>query len=379
MATVRAGVLSFESWIDHGAAGPDVGRGKLSVRRPTINDVAALSGVGRGSVSRVLNDGPNVSARLRQRVLKAVEDLGYQVNVQARSLAGGMARLLTLICASDINSEPNSYYQSALEVGALRACAGLGFHLATHMVTQGSGDHIDEICALIEESRPIATVLTPPFSDDRALLDRIEKITRVVCISPGPQMKDVVYGVAMDDEAAGFAVTEALIALGHRRFGFIQGLERHVSAEGRYRGALNALAAHGLGPEQMVARRGNFTFRAGRDLLPELLEAPLRPTAIICGNDDTAVGALFAAHQIGLRVPADLSIASFDDTPVSALVWPPLTTIRQPLQEMAQRAVELVAERLKANGFAMPPPTIEYLPFTLIERGTTAPPPADAH
>ncbi len=327
-------------------------------------------------MSRVLNDGPNVSAKLRARVLQAVDDLGYQVNVQARALAGGMARQLTLICASDINSEPNSYYQSALELGAMRACAGLGFHLATHVIAQGGDDYIAEICALLEESRPIAAVLTPPFSDDRALLDRIDKLTRVVCISPGPQMNDVVHGVAMDDEAAGFAVTEALIALGHRRFGFIQGLERHVSAEGRYRGALKALEAHRLGPGQMVARRGNFTFKAGRDLLPELLAAPIKPTAIICGNDDTAVGALFAAHQIGLRVPADLSIASFDDTPVSALVWPPLTTIRQPLQEMGQRAVELVAERLKANGSAVPAPAIEYLPFTLIERGTTAPPAA---
>jgi len=350
----------------------------LSPRKPTIDDVAALSGVGRASVSRVLNDGPNVSAKLRARVLKAVEELGYQVNVQARALAGGKPRLLTLICASDINSEPNSYYQSALEVGALRACAGLGFHLATHVVAQSGSDYIAEICALIEESRPMAAVLTPPFSDDRDLLDRIAKLTRVVSISPGPQMSDVVCGVAMDDEAAGFAVTEALIALGHRRFGFIQGLERHVSAEGRYQGALKALEAHGLAPEQMVARRGNFTFRAGRDLLPELLAAPIKPTAIICGNDDTAVGALFAAHQIGLRVPTDLSIASFDDTPVSALVWPPLTTIRQPLQEMAQRAVELVAERLKTNGLAPPAPVIEYLPFTLIERGTTAPPPATA-
>jgi len=347
----------------------------LSARRPTIDDVAALSGVGRASVSRVLNDGPNVSAKLRARVLQAVADLGYEVNVQARALAGGMSRQLALICASDINSEPNSYYQSALEVGALRACAGLGFHLATHMVAQNGGDYIAEICALIEESRPIAAVLTPPFSDDRALLDRIDKLTRIVCISPGPQMADTVFGVAMDDEAAGFALTDALIALGHRRFGFIQGLEQHLSAEGRYRGALKALDAHRLGPEQMVARRGNFTFRAGRDLLPELLDTPLRPTAIICGNDDMAVGALFAAHQVGLDVPADLSIASFDDTPVSALVWPPLTTIRQPLQDIAQRAVEIVAERLKASARAVPAPTIEYLPFSLIVRGTTAPPP----
>lgn len=322
----------------------------------------------------MLNDGPNVSAKLRARVLQAVSDLGYEVNVQARALAGGMSRQLALICASDVNSEPNSYYQSALEVGALRACAGLGFHLAIHMVAQNGDDYLGEICALIEQSRPVAAVLTPPFSDDRSLLRRIEKMTRVVCISPGPEMADTAFGVAMDDEAAGFALTEALIDLGHRRFGFIQGLESHVSAEGRYRGALKALVARGLGVGQMVSRRGNFTFRAGRDLLPELLETEIRPTAIICGNDDTAVGALFAAHQIGLSVPGDLSIASFDDTPVSALVWPPLTTIRQPLQDMAQRAVEMVAGRLKAGAFTDPAPAIEYLPFTLIVRGTTAPP-----
>jgi LacI family transcriptional regulator len=351
-------------------------RQTLTDRKPTIDDVAALSGVGRTTVSRVLNDGPNVSAKVRDRVLTAVATLGYQVNIQARFLAGGNSRTLALICAADVENEPNSYYQAALEVGALRACAPLGFHLVIHSVVQTRPDLADEIVQLAADSRATGAMLTPPFSDDPALVQRLEKAgCAVVCISPGPLAHDAAPAVGMDDEAAGYALTQALLDLGHRRFGFIKGLEHHLSAEERYRGTLRALADHGLDGAAIVAVRGNFTFKSGKDRLPDLLAATPPPTAIICANDDTAVGALFATHQLGLNVPADLSIASFDDTPVSALVWPPLTTIHQPIQRMSQRAVEILVDRLKAN--SKPGATaLEYLPFTLMIRQSTAAPAA---
>ena len=350
---------------------------KLTHRKPTIDDVAALSGVGRTTVSRVLNDGPNVSAKMRARVLHAVETLGYQVNVQARFLAGGTARTIALICAADVENEPNSYYQSALEVGALRACAPLGFHLVIHSVVQTRPDLADEIVQLIEDSRSSGAIRTPPFSDDLALVRRLEKAGRaVVCISPGPQTHGSAPAVGMDDEAAGFALATALLALGHRRFGFIKGLEHHLSAEQRYRGTVQALAAYGLNEGVITSVRGNFTFKGGKESMPSILAADPRPTAVICANDDTAVGALFAAHELGVTVPADLSIASFDDTPVSALVWPPLTTIHQPIQRMSQRAVEILVDRLTANGKGQAGGSapMEFLPFSLMTRQSTAAP-----
>jgi LacI family transcriptional regulator len=325
----------------------------------------------------VLNDGPNVSAKMRERVLSAVETLGYQVNVQARFLAGGTSRTLALICAHDVENEPNSYYQAALEVGALRACAPLGFNLVIHSVVQTRPDLVDTIVQLIEDSRSSGALLTPPFSDDLALVRRLEKAGRgVVCISPGPQTHGAAPGVGMDDEAAGFALAQALIALGHRRFGFIKGLEHHLSAEQRYRGTVRALEASGLDETAIVSARGNFTFKGGKDGMPVILAGDPRPTAVICANDDTAVGALFATHEMGLTVPADVSIASFDDTPLSGIVWPPLTTIHQPIQRMSQRAVEILVDRLTTNGKGQggQAAPMEYLPFALMTRQSTAAP-----
>lgn len=343
----------------------------MTVRKPTIDDVARLSGLARATVSRVLNDGPNVSERSRTRVLEAVATLGYQVNVTARHLAGGRNRTVLLILASDTESEPNSYYQSALEIGALRVCMQTGMELVTHTLQQTRDDLAERLVELVEDSRCSGVILTPPFSDRVDLIAGLKQGgTVVVRISPAGDGAGAVPGVGMDDEAAGFALTRYLLDLGHRRFGFIQGLEAHLSAEQRYRGALRALAEGGLDATAMRAERGNFTFKAGVDLLPSLVERADPPTAIICANDDTAVGALFAAHRAGIDVPGALSIASFDDTPVSALVWPPLTTVHQPIQEMSARAMQIIAEALTVGGSVAT--GAERLPFSIVERASVA-------
>ncbi|KQM86099.1 LacI family transcriptional regulator [Sphingomonas sp. Leaf23] len=345
----------------------------MTARKPTIDDVARLSGVARATVSRVLNDGPNVSARSRTRVLEAVATLGYQVNLQARYLAGGGNRSVLLILASDTESEPNSYYQSALEIGALRVCMQTGMELVTHSLQQTRDDVEARLIELVEDSRCSGVILTPPFSDRMTLIAGLRRIGAfVVRISPATAEDGGMPGIGMDDEAAGFAMARHLIALGHRRFGFIQGRAEHLSAEQRYRGALRALDEAGLAPSAMRAERGNFTFKSGVDLLPKMVALADRPTAIICANDDTAVGALFAAHRAGIDVPGDLSIASFDDTPVSALVWPPLTTVHQPIQEMSARAVQIIAEAL--SGAAPVAAGAERLPFSIVERGSVAAP-----
>ncbi|MBB5711782.1 LacI family DNA-binding transcriptional regulator [Sphingomonas xinjiangensis] len=347
--------------------------GTSTGKRPTIDDVARLSGVGRATVSRVLNDGPNVSDKMRSRVLEAVETLGYQVNLQARFLAGGANRTVLLIFSSDTESEPNSYYQAALETGALRVCAQTGFELVTHSVVQSGADVETRILHLVEESRCRGVILTPPFSDWSNLVRLLtEAGTALVRISPGSSEDPGAPGVGMDDEAAGFALARHLLDLGHRRVGFIQGLAEHLSAERRFLGAMRAFKEEGLDENAIVSRRGNFTFKSGTDLLPELIATDPRPTAIICANDDTAVGALFAAHRDGLDVPRDLSIASFDDTPVSALVWPPLTTVHQPIQEMSARAMQIIAGAGGSGGVA--PQSCELLPFTIVERASVASP-----
>ncbi|MFA5964186.1 MAG: LacI family DNA-binding transcriptional regulator [Sphingomonas sp.] len=313
--------------------------------KPTIDDVAALAGVGRASVSRVLNHQPNVREELRERVMRAVAMLGYRVNLQARHLAGRRARRIGLVHASDFDTEPNSYFDSALELGATRCSASEGVQLITHFINQNDPGAAAEIISRMRDDQCDGAILTPPFADSVELVRALTAIDcRTVCIAAGPETQALAASVGIDDRQAGFDIGTHLLALGHRNFGFVKGLQGHVSAGGRFDGFMDALAGAGLAETQVLQERGNFTFRSGIECAQRLFMATTPITALVCANDDMAAGALLAAHKAGLRIPEDIAITGFDDTPVSEIVWPPLTTIHQPLRRIGERAVQLVCE-----------------------------------
>lgn len=344
----------------------------LAGQKPTIDDVASLAGVGRTTVSRVLNNGPNVRAEIRDRVQRAVEMLDYKVNVQARNLAGGATRQIALIHASDLDTEPNSYYHSGLELGALRACAEKGFQLITHTVNQNSPSGARRILDLIDEGRCAGIILTPPFSDRTELVAQIyEKHCPVVCIAAGDAVRNIVSSVGIDEKAAGFEITKFLLDQGHRKFGYIKGLSGHLSAEGRFDGFMLALEGADISVEHVVVERGNFTFHSGIECAQRLLGGANRPTALVCANDDMAAGALLTIHKLGLDIPKDISVVGFDDTPVSEIVWPPLTTVHQPIKQIGQRAVSLLIDAV--NGVT--DRKHEIVDFSLVARESTSAPP----
>ena len=344
----------------------------MTTRRPTIDDVARLSGVARVTVSRVLNGGPNVRDEVRSRVMRAVEALDYKVNPQARGLAGGSSRLLAFVFASDPENDPNSYYESALELGALRGCLALGYQVLVQNVPNQTPDCHKRVLELITTQRCDGLILSPPYSDDVALIEAVlAQGCKVVTVSPGGPAKNRFDGVGVDDEAGGYDLARELLRLGHRRFGFIAGLEGHLSADLRLKGFQRALAEQGLGEGDYAMVRGDFTFRSGTHLAPGLLDHPLGPTALVCANDDMAAGALSAAHARGLSIPKDLSITGFDDAPVAANVWPPLTTVHQPVKVLGQRAVELLVARLTGVDIA-PEPVFHQLEHAVVSRQTTA-------
>lgn len=298
-------------------------------------------------MSRVLNGGPNVRDEVRERVWEAVRDLNYRVNPQARSLAGGQSRTLALILASDLEAQPNSFYASALELGALRECLALGFQLMARPVPQDAPDRRHRVLEVMSDQRCQGLILTPPFADDAALIADIRREGgHVALISPGGETSDLADAVGIDDEVGGHDIARHLIHLGHRRFGFIGGIAGHLSAERRFDGLARALQEAGLSMEAVTVARGDFTFRSGIEQARRILDGTRPPTALICANDDMAAGALSAAHALGLDIPGRISITGFDDTPVSEIVWPPLTTVRQPLKEMGQAAVRALAGRI---------------------------------
>ncbi len=345
----------------------------LKSKRPTIDDVATQAGVARATVSRVLNNGPNVRQEVRDKVQAAVKNLDYKVNVQARRLASGNSRQIALIHATNAESEPNSYYHSGLELGAMRCCAERGYSLVTYTANPVVDAERERILNLARSDNHDGLILTPPFADDLNLIKSISRIgCPIVCISAGPQAQQIAPWVGIDDAAAGEAIGEFLIRLGHRRFAYIDGPSDHISAGLRLKGFLAALAKVGIKRESIAHCRGNFTFRSGVDIGQQILCMPDRPSALVCANDDMAAGALLAAHKLALRIPSDISITGFDDTPVSEIIWPPLTTVHQPIRLLGERAAEKLIGVIE-NSSEVPKNLLDYVPFRVVDRMSTAP------
>ncbi len=342
-------------------------------RRPTIDDVAALSGVARVTVSRVINGEPNVRAATRQRVLDAVERLGYKVNIQARNLAAGNSREIMLIHESDVEAEPNSYYFSGLELGALTSCARQGYQLAVQAIDPRDDGGRQQILTLVDSGRCNGLILTPPFSDRPEVVQAlIDADCPVICIAAGAAVRGMTPSIGIDDERAGYDMARYLIALGHRRIGYIHGIEGHISAESRHAGFARALRDIGVDPDPGIAARGNFTFRSGIECCERILDAG-GVTAIMCANDDMAAGALLTCHKHGLAIPGDVSIVGFDDTPVSDIVWPPLTTIHQPIKEVGRQAAAALIKRIEV-GAAAADQRYDFVAHRIVERESAGPP-----
>jgi LacI family transcriptional regulator len=318
------------------------------------------------TVSRVLNNGENVRPETRERVQRAVEELGYSVNVQARALASGSGRQVMLIHAHNPEREPNSYYDAGLELGALRACSSLGYDLVTRAIDPDGEDPSRLLSSIVERERPAGIIVSPPLSDDAELLTAARRAgVQIVGISAGERARSVISAVGIDDRRGGRSIAEHLLSLGHRRLGFVKGPSDHLSAALRYDGFLDALRDAGLTGDPWTTT-GDFTFKSGVEAAERLLREQGSVTALACANDDMAAGALLALHRAGLEIPSAMSVTGFDDTPMSEIVWPPLTTVRQPIQFLAERAVHLLFDESTVH--------YEAIDHQLIVRESTAPP-----
>jgi LacI family transcriptional regulator len=342
---------------------------RVTKRNSTIDDVAKAAGVARVTVSRVLNNEQNVRSETRERVQRAVEALGYSVNHQARALASGSSRQIMLIHAHNPEGEPNSYYHAGLELGALRACSSLGFDLITRAIDPQAGDPWRLLSPLVERERPVGIILSPPLSDDAELLSSVQQANvGVVTISAGERARALASNVGIDEREGGRAIGRHLLSLGHRRVGFVKGPPDHLAAVLRYDGLVDALRDAGLDETPWTAA-GDFTFKSGVEAAEKLLHESNQVTALACANDDMAAGAMLALHRAGLEIPSAISVTGFDDTPMSEIVWPPLTTIRQPIKDLAERAVHLLFEPASAASVRR-----ETIAHDLVVRESTAPP-----
>src|SRR5215475_5301360 len=333
--------------------------------RKTIHDVAKAAGVAIKTVSRVLNDEPNVRPETRARVLAAAETLRYQPSLSARSLAGKRSYLLGLIYEN-----PSANYLVELQHGAMARCRQEKFRLFVHQCS-GRGEELTrDVLGLIDQTHVDGLIISPPLSESAHLLEALEqRKLPFVRIAPNDIQHDSPY-VDMDDAGAAFEMTRHLIELGHRRIGFIIGHPNHFASSLRLRGYRAALEQHQIPFDAGCVKQGYFVFESGLEAARELLTLPSPPTAIFASNDDMAAGVLLAAHELGIPVPERLSVGGFDDTYIARIVWPRLTTIHQPSYDLAYAATDLLLQALK-NGAA---PRVARLPHKLIQRESTSPP-----
>ncbi len=331
----------------------------------TINDVARLAGVSIKTVSRVMNNEPNVREETRAKVKDAANLLHYRPNLLARSLAGSRSFLIGLLY-----DNPNASYVTDLQRGVIGRCRESGYHVLTEPQDATAPDLERAISGLLATIRLDGVVLTPPLCDMAVVLQTVEAAgvpyVRVApFLHPGRSAS-----VRMDEARAAYDMTQTLLKAGHRDIGFVLGHPEHGGAHQRYEGFVKAMREAGVEPRSAWVKQGYFSFDSGVEAARSYFaEGAERPTAIFASNDEMAFGIMAYAQQIGVRMPDEMSIVGFDDAPGSALIWPHLTTIRQPVAELAYMAADILLRHANGEDEGAPLGDVaRMLPFELVTR-----------
>lgn len=304
-----------------------------SEKNPTINDVARVAGVSKKTVSRVINRSPLLKGDTREKVEKVIAELGYVPNPQARALALRRNFLLGLL-----HDNPNAQTVLNFQEGVLDAIRETDFALVVRPVDRHSPRLLDDIRDFLEKQRLYGVLLLPPISENDAIAELCREIGCGYVRMGSAELDAGEHMVESNDGEAVERAVDYLVEMGHERIGLITGPDGFRSAHERRKGFLTAMKRHGLDVPRAMVAEGKYTFESGMAAAEALLEVSPRPTAIFASNDEMAAGALHVARQIGLNVPDDVSLVGFDDSPIAAHIWPPMTTVRWPIRTMAKAA-----------------------------------------
>ena len=300
---------------------------------------------------------------------RAIEKLDYHPNPSARGLGGNRSYLLGLLY--DVSC---GYYATSVLAGATERSRAAKYQIVMQSCDYNSPTLADDLTKTIRQSRVDGVMVTPPLADLGSVIEVLESHTiPFVRIAPGKHT-DTYRTVCTDDRESCASMTEQLASLGHQRIAFIIGNPDHAAVMDRYRGYLDGLRACALRLDKTLVVQGYNSHASGVQCARKLLNVPAakRPTAIFASNDEMAAGALSVAHSMGLGVPEDVSVVGFDDSPLASQVWPALTTIRQPISDMAAEAAELLLRTLRGEPADN---TKHMLPSTLTFRQSTGPAP----
>ena len=340
----------------------------------TIKHVAADADVSLQTVSRVINNEAGVRPEMKQRVQEAIDRLGYVPSLAAQRMSGSRSYLILALndrdrTIADWRSREGADWVDQMLLGGMIKAAEYGYRLMLELVDTHN-DHVErELRATIAALQPDGVILTPPHSDNplitAMLAEQQISFARIGTKQPGPGIS-----ITMDDENAAAMATRHLIDLGHRRIGFISGSPEYSLSAWRVDGWSTAMSEAGLAIDGMLAK-GDFSFASGTHAASHLLSLADPPTAIIASNDQMALATLREANCRGLAVPDQLSLISFDNTPIVRFVQPPLTAIDQPIAGLASKAVELIVAHQRRSELTQ---TSVVVAATLVVRNSTAPP-----
>jgi LacI family transcriptional regulator len=335
-------------------------------RGATIVDVAELAGVSRMTVSRVINDGAKVREATRLAVLAAIRELNYAPNLAARNLVtAGELRIAV------IYSNPSAAFMSDFLIGVFEEATSAGARLILVRGENGQIPATQELQRLLG-SGVHGVVLAPPLGESAVVRDILRAADLPVAVVAAGRPPTDAINVRIDDRRASQAMARHLLDLGHRRIGFIAGNPDQTASAERLEGARAAIAA--VEGAELVVAQGAFTYGSGLRAAERLLDADPPPTAIFASNDDMAAAAVSVAHRRHLDVPGDLTVVGFDDTTVATTLWPPLTTIRQPVRQMAAVALDRLMRVLRSADPSAEASADYVLDHVLIARESAAPP-----
>lgn len=335
-----------------------------------MESVAQLANVSTMTVSRVLSGKGYVSKATRQKVEDAVSKLGYVPNILARSLASAEAPFVGLAYLN-----PSGGYLGEFLLGALSSARRTGLHVIVESCSTDPKHWAGEVLAFARQPQMRGLILPPPFCEDSSVLEAINDL-EIPCVRVSHSKYVQGYpSIRIDEYQAALEMTQQLIKHGHQHIAFIKGPENQEAARQRFAGFVDGMHEAGLGLQDRWVGSGDYSAGPALEFAQKILARKNRPTAIFASNDDMATGVYTAAHHAGLRIPDDISIVGFDNQPIASALWPGLTTVHQPISEMAEKAVAIVANHSRSGPKGQSAGRDVILPYQIITRGSLASPP----
>jgi len=303
-------------------------------RRPTLADVAATAGVSKAAVSRVINDAPGVSPQTRERVRQVISELAYRPDPVARALASGHGEVIELVVVDDAAIFGTSPYYGRVTAGILQELAGSNAQLRVHVVDEPEAPALlARIADTVSLGVLLVNVPTPLAAE---FYDRCERV-----VAMGPSAPGVPF-IGLDNAGGAYAAVEHLHETGRRRIAALHGQEGNPCADGRREGHRRAVLDLGL-PD--IAAAGKFSRESGYELTHRLLAEEPELDAMFVGCDLMATGAMQALADAGRRVPRDVAVVGFDDSVIAECATPPMSSVHQPVEQMAAAATRALVSR----------------------------------